>query len=44
MTDEKIASNIIDNSSEREAVSVVRDQLKKSKEAKYSSPGLAVVG
>lgn len=36
MNDEKIASNIIDNSSERELVSVVRDQLKKSKEAKFA--------
>src|SRR3990170_5973595 len=36
MNVEKIASNIIDNSSGREVISVVRDQLKKSKEAKFA--------
>ncbi len=36
MDNGKIASNIIDNSSERELVSVVKDQLEKSKEAKFA--------
>ncbi len=36
MNDNKIAQNIIDNSPERELVSVIKNQLKKSKEAKFA--------
>jgi len=36
MIDEKIAPNIIDNSPGRELIDVIKDQLKKSKEAKFA--------
>ncbi len=36
MNENKIAPNIIDNSKGRELVSVIKDQLKKSKEAKFA--------
>ena len=34
--DDKIAPNIIDNSPNRELIRVLKDQLKKSKEAKFA--------
>ena len=36
MRDEKIAPNIVDNSPGRELVRVIKDQLKKSKRAKFA--------
>jgi len=36
MSDKKIAPNIIDNSPKRELITVIKDQLKRSKEAKFA--------